>query len=155
MPPALRNHRTPTAGDTPASTLASSLERPEAIAAQNCLQFSRCASGGRPGDRKAACTHRSGRLYLFIATSLPKCCDDRLNPPWIARSSRATTASTGETSRPEHPGQAGEVYLAPSGNAGFGPGADFPPDDYPVLAPGPGAAAGPPLDQAEAFAKGA
>src|SRR5258707_1762115 len=96
MPPAFRNHRTPTAGDTPASTLASSLERPEAIAAQNCLQFSRCASGGRPGDRKAACTHRSGRLYLFIATSLPKCCDDRLNPPWIA-------------SQPEHPGQAGEV----------------------------------------------
>src|SRR5258708_21328957 len=91
MPPALRNHRTPTAGDTPASTLASSLERPEAIAAQNCLQFSRCASGGRPGDRKAACTHRSGRLYLFIATSLPKCCDDRLNPPRVARSSRAMT----------------------------------------------------------------
>src|SRR5258707_1789998 len=134
MPPAFRNHRTPTAGDTPASTLASSLERPEAIAAQNCLQFSRCASGGRPGDRKAACTHRSGRLYLFIATSLPKCCDDRLNPPWIARSSRATTASTRETSRPEHPGQAGEVspdrrrvldaagapeLIEPSGNAEF------------------------------------
>src|ERR1700731_2809555 len=70
MPPALRNHRTPTAGETPASTAASSLERPEAIAVQNCLQFSRCASGGRPGDRKAACTHRSERrLYFFIATS--------------------------------------------------------------------------------------
>ena len=36
---------------------------------QNCLQFSRCASGGRPGDRKAARTHRSERLYPFIATS--------------------------------------------------------------------------------------
>src|ERR1700720_468609 len=70
MPPALRNHRTPTAGDTPASTAASSLERPEAIAIQNCLQFSRRASRGRPGDRKAARTHRSeSRLYLFIATS--------------------------------------------------------------------------------------
>src|SRR5882757_2609146 len=70
MPPALRNHRTPTVGDTPASTPASSLERPEAIAIQNCLQFSRRASRSRPGDRKAARTHRSERrLYLFIATS--------------------------------------------------------------------------------------
>src|SRR6202011_2372763 len=70
MPPAPRNHLTPTAGDTPASTAASSLERPEAIALQNCLQFSRWASGGRPGDRKAARTHRSERRpYLFIATS--------------------------------------------------------------------------------------
>jgi hypothetical protein len=70
MPPALRNQRTPTAGDTPASTAASSLERPEAIATQNCLQFSRCTSRGRNGGRKAAPTHRSEpRLYLFIATS--------------------------------------------------------------------------------------
>src|SRR5258707_14415880 len=92
MQHAFRNHLTLTAGDTPASTLASSLERPEAIAAQNCLQFSRCASGGRPGDRKAACTHRSGRLYLFIATSLPKCCDDRLNPPSILMAMMAIAA---------------------------------------------------------------
>src|SRR5689334_12640704 len=35
MPPALRNQRAPTAGDTPALTAASSLERPAAIAAQN------------------------------------------------------------------------------------------------------------------------
>src|SRR5450631_1818205 len=69
MPPALRNHRTPTAGDTPASTAASPLERPEAIAPQNCLQFSRRASRSRPGDREVACTHRSGPLYPFIATS--------------------------------------------------------------------------------------
>jgi hypothetical protein len=34
-----------------------------------------------------------------ISSSQPpllKCCDDRLNPPWIARSSRATIASDGE-----------------------------------------------------------
>ena len=73
MPPALRNQRTPTAGDTLASTAASSLERPEAIAVQNCLQFSRCASGSRPGDLKAARTHRSERrLYLCIATSFAR-----------------------------------------------------------------------------------
>src|SRR5881296_1849527 len=35
MPPASRNHRVPTAGDTPAPPAASSLERPAAIAAQN------------------------------------------------------------------------------------------------------------------------
>ena len=35
MPPASRNHRTPTAGDTLAPTAASSLERPAAISAQN------------------------------------------------------------------------------------------------------------------------
>ena len=34
MPPALRNHRAPTAGDTPAPTAASSLEHPAAMAAQ-------------------------------------------------------------------------------------------------------------------------
>src|SRR6185437_12027613 len=70
MPPALRNHRTPTAGDTPASTAASSLDRPKAIAVQNRLQFSRRASRSRPGDRKAARTHRSeSRLHFVIATS--------------------------------------------------------------------------------------
>ena len=35
MPPALRNQRAPTAGDTPAPTAASSVEHPVAIAAQN------------------------------------------------------------------------------------------------------------------------
>src|SRR3954452_10889299 len=70
--PALRNQRTPTAGDTLASTAASSLERPEAIVIQNCLQFSRRAPEGRPGDLNAARTHRSERLYLFIATSFAR-----------------------------------------------------------------------------------
>ena len=35
MPPPCRNHRSPTAGDTPAPTAESSLERPAAINAQN------------------------------------------------------------------------------------------------------------------------
>jgi hypothetical protein len=35
IPPPSRNHRTPTAADTPASTAASSLDSPRAIAAQN------------------------------------------------------------------------------------------------------------------------
>src|SRR4051812_6025342 len=35
MPPALPNHRAPTAGDTPPPPAASSLERPAAMAAQN------------------------------------------------------------------------------------------------------------------------
>jgi hypothetical protein len=55
MPPALRNNRTPPDGDIPASTAACSLERPTAIAAQNCLQFSRHA-----------------RFHNFIATSFAK-----------------------------------------------------------------------------------
>ena len=67
MPPALRNQRTPTAGDTLASTAASSLERPEAIALQNALQLSRWASRSRLGDPKVART--SERLSTFIATS--------------------------------------------------------------------------------------
>jgi hypothetical protein len=51
MPPASRNHRVPTAGDTPASTAASSLGSPRAIAAQNRCRSSRRPAGGRPGDR--------------------------------------------------------------------------------------------------------
>jgi transposase InsO family protein len=39
---------------------------------QNCLQFSRRAPEGRPGDLNAARTHRSERLYLFIATSFAR-----------------------------------------------------------------------------------
>jgi hypothetical protein len=54
MPPAPHGHLTPTGGDTPASTVAFSLERPEEIAIQNCLQLSRSASGRRHRDRKAA-----------------------------------------------------------------------------------------------------
>jgi hypothetical protein len=46
------------------------VERPEATANQNCLQFSRSASRGRFANPKNACLHRSKpRLYLFIATA--------------------------------------------------------------------------------------
>src|SRR4029453_6503585 len=69
MPPASRNHRAPTAGDTPALIAAASLEGPIAIAAQN----RRCSSGrrpeGRPGERSFARPDRSERLLrVVIAT---------------------------------------------------------------------------------------
>jgi hypothetical protein len=51
IPPPNRNHRTPTAGDTPAWTPACSLVIPRAIAAQNRCRCSRLPTGGRPGER--------------------------------------------------------------------------------------------------------
>src|SRR6185295_237094 len=70
MPPASRNQRAPTGGDTPAEIAAASLDRPAAIAAQNRRRFSRCATPGRPGDRgKTARSARSERrLPALIAT---------------------------------------------------------------------------------------
>jgi len=71
MPPALRNHRAPTAGDTPAADAAASLETPVAIAAQNATKASRRAAPGRPGERSLARPDLSERLFLVaIATSL-------------------------------------------------------------------------------------
>src|SRR3954470_9024351 len=70
MLPASRNQRVPTAGDTPATDTASSLDCPCAIAAQNCRRSSRCAAGGRPGDRRGTRPDRSDRRFcFFIATS--------------------------------------------------------------------------------------
>src|SRR4051794_194761 len=70
MPPASRNHRVPTAGDTPAWPAASSLARPTAIAAQNRRRSSRRATPGRPGERKIPRPDRSEcRLRVFTATS--------------------------------------------------------------------------------------
>src|SRR3954451_21710919 len=70
MPPASRNHRTPTTGDTPASTAASSLERPAEIAAQNRRRSPRRATEGRPGDLNAPRPARSRhRPRAFTATS--------------------------------------------------------------------------------------
>src|SRR5215210_2812308 len=70
MPPAFRNHLVPTAGNTPASTAASSLARPDAIAAQNRRRSSRPATGGRPGDSNSARPDRSERRFrMLIATS--------------------------------------------------------------------------------------
>ena len=73
MRPAFRNHRVPTARDTPASTAASSLAMPAAIAAQNCRPSSRPATGGRPGERNGARPDRFERRFrMFIATSSVK-----------------------------------------------------------------------------------
>src|SRR3954464_6084325 len=69
MPPALRNHRAPTAGDTPAPPAASSLERPAAINTQNWCRSSRRATEGRPGDGNAPRPDRSERRFrTAIAT---------------------------------------------------------------------------------------
>ena len=75
------NHRAPTACDTPASTAASSLALPAAIAAQNCRRSSRPATGGRPGETNGARPDRSERrLRLVIATPSLRCCDNHLSP---------------------------------------------------------------------------
>lgn len=50
MPPELRNHRFPTGAETPPSTAASSLDTPAATSRQNRHRFSRCYTGGRPGQ---------------------------------------------------------------------------------------------------------
>src|SRR6516162_1780241 len=69
MTPASRNHRVPTAGDTPAPTAASSLERPAAIAAQNRRRSSCRPTEGRPGDPSLARPALSERrLRVVIAT---------------------------------------------------------------------------------------
>src|SRR4051795_13710947 len=69
MPPASRNHRAPTAGDTPAPSAASSLDRPAAIAVQNRCRSSRRATPGRPGERNTPRPDRSERrLRVPIAT---------------------------------------------------------------------------------------
>src|SRR3954452_18406584 len=81
MPPALRNQRAPTAGDTPAPTAASSVEHPAAIAAQNSWRSSRRATEGRPGNGKAPRPDRSERCFrMAIATSSLKVLRRPLEP---------------------------------------------------------------------------
>src|SRR3954463_13627728 len=70
MPPASRNHRAPTAGDTPARSAASSLDRPAAIAVQNRRRSSRRATPGRPGERDTPRPDRSERR-LRVPTATP------------------------------------------------------------------------------------
>src|SRR3954470_22259207 len=85
MPPALRNHRAPTAGDTPAPTAASSLERPAAINTQNWCRSSRRATEGRPGDGNAPRPDRSERRFrTAIATSSLKVLRQPLEPKQYA-----------------------------------------------------------------------
>lgn len=69
MPPASRNHRAPTAGDTPASAAAFSLDKPAAIAARNRRLSSRRATGGRPGDHITPRKDRSERLFRVPITT--------------------------------------------------------------------------------------
>jgi putative transposase len=70
MPPAFRNNLVPTGWDTPASSAASSLLSPVAIARENLFSSSRPATGGRPGDGNEARPDRvDRRLAMFIATS--------------------------------------------------------------------------------------
>src|SRR5215218_8071408 len=58
IPPPSRNHRLPTACDTPAAAAASSLEHPPTISRQNRCRSSRRATDGRPGDHICARTAR-------------------------------------------------------------------------------------------------
>src|SRR6188472_832634 len=84
MPPALRNHRTPMLGKTPASTAAFSLDAPRAIASQKRTRCSLRPAGGRPTPRLPAAVARSkARFLLGIATRLlnVRRCDNQLNPP--------------------------------------------------------------------------
>src|SRR3954453_14677063 len=86
MPPALRNQRAPTAGDTPAPTAASSVEHPAAIAAQNSWRSSRRATEGRPGDGNAPRPDRSERRFrMAIATSSLKVLRRPLEPKGLLR----------------------------------------------------------------------
>src|SRR5262249_13860897 len=64
IPPHSRNHLVPTACDTPASSAASSLEHPAAIACQNGRRSDRCSTGGRPGERILARPARSAFRFL-------------------------------------------------------------------------------------------
>ncbi|MGY4281546.1 transposase InsO family protein [Bradyrhizobium sp. LM2.7] len=70
MPPAFRNNLLPTGCDNPASSAASSLLSPAAIARQKLFCSSRPATDGRPGDGNGARPDRADRrLTTFIATS--------------------------------------------------------------------------------------
>src|SRR5467141_4385490 len=71
MPPASRNQRIPTGGDTPAPIAASSLDRPAAINAQKRSRSSRRAIPGRPGDLNLSRNALSDRRLPAIATFLP------------------------------------------------------------------------------------
>jgi hypothetical protein len=57
MPPPSRNHRTPTAGDTPASTPAASLVSPRAIAAQNAADAPYATPAAAPANASELSSH--------------------------------------------------------------------------------------------------
>ena len=71
MPPALRNHRAPTAGDTPAPTAASSLERPAAISSPEltAILTPRHRGPARRAATRLARTDPNAASDMAIATS--------------------------------------------------------------------------------------
>src|SRR4051794_27061273 len=80
-------------GSTPASTAASALDAPRAIAVQNQTRCSRRPAGGRPMPRVPAAAARSRAEFLLgIATPQVKRCDDQLNPPHHRRVIRRPAA---------------------------------------------------------------
>src|SRR3981189_3800568 len=70
IPPPSLNHRATPDSATLAPAAASSLDKPNAIAAQNLLSPSRPATGGRPGEGNGALPERSERprFNLVIVT---------------------------------------------------------------------------------------
>ena len=83
MPPASRNHRDPTGRGIPASTAASSLERPAAIARQNSRRSSSSATPGLPGDRSHALNLQPEASPRPAIANPPRAkhCDNRSKPP--------------------------------------------------------------------------
>jgi hypothetical protein len=71
IPPPSRNQRVPTAGDTPATTADSSLDKPPAIASQNRCRCTRRATGGRPGEHIAGRSARSARRRPLTPIATP------------------------------------------------------------------------------------
>src|SRR6476619_2231285 len=66
IPPAFLNHRAPTAWGRLAVVAASSLDKPDAIAAQNILSSLRPTTGGRPGEGNGALPERSDRRFHLV-----------------------------------------------------------------------------------------
>ena len=101
IPPELRNPRTPTGAETPAS----SLERPAAIPDQNRHKFLRCQTGDRPGQHNLHRVDRSD--FRFQSSSTPPrsgCCDDQLNLPCdLVRLVFDCCPASGEASMPHLP----------------------------------------------------
>jgi hypothetical protein len=78
IPPAWRNHRQPTADDTPATAAASSLDDPPSVASQKRTRSSRRAVEGRPGDPMWP------RIARICCCRLPTPIAERLQPRGVA-----------------------------------------------------------------------
>src|SRR3981189_2828953 len=71
IPPPSLNHRATPDSATLAPAAASSLDKPNAIAAQNLLSPSRPATGGRPGEGNGALPERSERRRFNLVIVTP------------------------------------------------------------------------------------